>query len=394
MYHVGAEGPLSARIAVVAEKGANTEVQYSRPMVGTTGSMIREHLRRAGLDAGSGYWNPIKDKGRISKDVWLTNAVHNFPDPGANPTTGDLVREQTRLYRELAGLPNLNCIVAVGAHALASLTNFKYTDILNRRGSRLMSALGVKMVCSVHPSFYIKDEWRYTTITQFDFNRAADESKFPQLFYPKRTFYIKPQSCDEALGWMNELIDRPLSNDISFDIETFQGRRGTWYVSCIAFSDHPSRAFCIPIMDRRRRAYFDLYDEGRIWRKIQDVLDQPERTYVTQNGHAFDCYQLRRHGIVTPHMGTGFDTYSAHSLRAPDLPHDLGFLVSIYTTEAYYKDESGRANDKEFGGVSDEQFWQYNCKDAACTLEVAHGLMSDLQECGMYGVTDSVRLPI
>ena len=142
MYHVGAEGPLSARIAVVAEKGANTEVQYSRPMVGTTGSMIREHLRRAGLDAGSGYWNPIHDKGRISKDVWLTNAVHNFPDPGANPTTGDLVREQPRLYRELAGLPNLNCIVAVGAHALASLTNFKYTDILNRRGSRLMSSFG------------------------------------------------------------------------------------------------------------------------------------------------------------------------------------------------------------------------------------------------------------
>ena len=86
-------------------------------------------------------------------------------------------------------------------------------------------------------------------------------------------------------------------------------------------------------------------------------------------------------------MANGFDTYSSHMLLAADLPHDLGFLVSIYTDEAYYKDESGRADDKEFGGVSDEQFWIYNCKDAACTLEVAWGIQKDLHEHGM------LRLP-
>lgn len=386
LYHVGAEGPKDARIAVVAEKGAQQETIIGRPMVGYTGSLIRMHLAKSGLDAGSGFWQYVPgEKGRPSKDVYLTNAVHNFNDPSANPTTADIIREQSRLYKELADLPNLNCILAVGAHALASLSNFKYVDILNRRGSRLMSALGVKMVCSVHPSFYVQGEWRYQTITQFDFNRAAEESLSPKLLYPKRNFYIRPKSFDEARSWLDEIIDRPLSNDISFDIETFQGRLGTWYVSCIAFSDHPGRAFCIPIMDRRRRSYWTIPDERRIWQLLQCLLDLPDRCYITQNGHAFDCYQLRRHGIATPHMARGFDTYSSHSLLAPDLPHDLGFLVSIYTQEAYYKDESGRADDKEFGHVGDDQFWIYNCKDAACTLEVAYGIMSDLQEHGMYG---------
>src|SRR5882762_9672107 len=111
-YFVGAEGPLSARLAIVAEKGAYEEIQRGRPMVGTTGSMIRAHCARAGLDAGSGYGNSVRgERGRLSQDVWLTNAVHNFDDPYANPTSADLIREQVRLYRELASLPNLNCIL-------------------------------------------------------------------------------------------------------------------------------------------------------------------------------------------------------------------------------------------------------------------------------------------
>ena len=382
-HFVGAEGPLTARLAIVAEKGAADEVKYGRPMVGTTGSMIRAHCARAGLDAGSGYGNSVRgERGRQSQEVWLTNAVHNFNDPYANPNSSDLIREQARLYRELAGLPNLNCILSVGAHALASLTNFKYSDILNRRGSRIPSAFGTKMVCALHPSFYVQGEWRYQPITQFDFDRAIQESLTHDLVYKRREYYVGPASIDEALTWMDEIIKYPHSEYISFDIETFQGRRGTWYVSCISFSDDPARAFCIPIMRRNRASYWDsLYDEGLIWRRIQDVLDLPGRRYVTQNGHAFDCWQLHKHGIATPHMASGFDTYSAHMLLAPDLPHDLGFLVSIYTDEPYYKDESGRAEEVP---VSDEQFWTYNDKDSALTLECAFGIMQDLKDEGMY----------
>jgi uracil-DNA glycosylase len=382
-YHVGAEGPITARLAIVAEKGAGDEVKYNRPMVGTTGSMIRAHCARAGLDAGSGYGNSVRgERGRQSQEVWLTNAVHFFNDPYSNPISSDLVREQVRLYRELCNLPNLNCILAVGAHALASLTNFRYSDILNRRGSRIPSAFGTKMVCSLHPSFYVQGEWRYQPITQFDFDRAVQESLTSVLVYKRRDYYVAPKSLQEAITWMDEIIRYPRTEYISFDIETFQGKGGTWFVSCIAFSDDPARAFCIPIMRRNRAPYWNnLYDEGRIWRHIQNVLDIPGRKYVTQNGHAFDSWQLAKHGIVTPHMGGGFDTYSAHMLLASDLPHTLGFLVSIYTDSPFYKDESGR---NEAEPVSDQQFWEYNSKDAALTLECAWGIMKDLKDAGMY----------
>lgn len=390
-FHVGAEGPTTATLAVVAEKGARDEIKHNRPLSGTTGSMLRQHIGRAGMDAGSGFWPGVRgEKGRVSKDVYLTNACHYFNDPDANPTRSDVIREQVRLYRELSSLPNLNCILAVGAHALASLTNFQYTDILNRRGSRLTSAFGTKLVASLHPSFYVNGEWRYQPIVQFDVNRAVEESKTKELIYVPRQYRIKPSSLAEATFWFEQLRTRPRSEFISFDIETFQGRNGTWYISCIAFSDDPQHAFCIPIMDRTRRAYWSIRDEVSIWRLIQSALDLPDRRYVTQNGHAFDCWQLYKHHVATPHMAKGFDTYSAHNLLAADLPHDLGFLVSIYTTEPYYKDESGR---NETTPSTDERFWTYNCKDAALTLEVAFGLMRDLAEAGMYGQTVPDWLP-
>lgn len=399
-FTVKSEGPLTATLAVVAEKGAAEEVKYGRPMVGPTGSLIREHLSHAGMDAGSGYGYNIPVKGRASQEVYLTNAVHNFVNPYANPTCSDLIREQPRLYRELGLLPNLRCIVACGAHAFASLTNFKYcnkiilnsepeTGIVSRRGSKYVTPFGTKLVAALHPAFYVRGEWRYRSVTQFDFNRAVKEANTFGTVITPRDFYSRPD-FKEFIWYADELIRHPRSPYLSFDIETFQGKYGTWYVSCIGFSDHPQRAFCIPIMYRDRRPFWpDLHTEGLVWRTIQRLLDLPDRTYVTQNGHAFDCWQLYKHHIATPHMGHGFDTYTGHMLLAPDLPHDLGFLVSIYTEEPYYKDESGR-NEKL--PISDEQFWIYNCKDASLTLEVAtgpdtsckEGLIRDLIDAGMY----------
>lgn len=399
-YTVKAEGPNDATVACVAEKGAEEEVRWGRPMVGPTGSLIREHLNIAGLDAGSGYATNIKAKGRQSRSVFLTNAVHNFDNPHNNPTCDDLIREQPRLYRELSSLPNLRVIIACGAHSFASLTNFRFcnkivlngepeTGIVSRRGSKYATPFGAKIVAALHPAFYVRGEWRYKPVTQFDFNRAVKEAAYPEIRTTTRRFHIRPNSLSEVLWYADELLHRPLSPYLSFDIETFQGRNGTWFISCVGFSDHPQRAFCIPTMYRDRKPYWDIHSESVVWRTIQTLLDQRDRIYVTQNGHAFDCWQLYKHRIATPYMANGFDTYTGHMLLAPDLPHDLGFLVSIYTEEAYYKDESGR-NEKV--PISDDQFWQYNSKDCSLTLEVAtgpdtlckEGLIRDLIDAGMY----------
>lgn len=380
-YHVGPElngrvgehilltDKARVRLAVVAEKGARSEVAANRPLWGTTGQMVRRHLSKAGIDPAQ---------------VWLSNSVHDFDDPDANPTQEDLIREQPRLFAELASLPGLNCILALGARALGSLSNFQYVDVGNRRGSKLPTLLGVKMVPSYHPSFYVQGNWEMQPIVQFDVNRAVRESTFKELKYPQRTLHINPTFA-EALNWFDhvesmrgavEFEHGPLA---MFDIESVKGRYGVYHLTHFGFGNRPDEAFCVPLTHTDRRPWWTENQEILILRRIQRFLYHENWTYSGQNVVS-DCRTLRRAGIVAPYMHRGFDTMLAHRLVAPGLPHSLQFLCSIYTDEPYYKDEGGR---NEKFTVSDDQFQLYNCKDVATQVEAAVGLRADLKELGM-----------
>ena len=216
-------------------------------------------------------------------------------------------------------------------------------------------------------------------VVEFDLARAKKESEFPEIRRPERYYNVMP-TFREAIDWLNHL--EADGEWLSFDIETRKsGPHMNWYMTTIAFSSDPREGFCIPFSKQDRTPYWSLHEEATLWRRIQRLLALPRKRYVTQNG-LFDCWNLYRHGIITPYMSKGFDTMYAHRYLAADLPHALDFLVSIYTEEEYYKDESGK-----FEGevrVSDQQFQVYNAKDAAMTLEVAHNMIEDLVEYNMY----------
>lgn len=363
-YFVGPEGPIDAQLAIVAEKPGRDELAgllqtgVGRPLIGTTGKAVDRHLMNIGTHRSK---------------VRLLNAVMEFDNVGT-PTTDEIKRGQTRVVRTLREMPNLNCVVAMGKAALLSLSNFHYDEISSRRGSILRHLLGGKMVPTWHPSYYFHGEWRFKSVVEFDLKRALLESRTADRELPTRSYYIEP-TFQQAVDWLSSLLG---AEWISFDIETFRPA----YISCIAFSDDPSRAYCIPIMKGNRQSYWtQTWEEREIWRLIQRVLSQSTSRYVTQNG-LFDIWHLYRHGIRVPFISKGFDTMYAHRLVAPDLPHALDFLTSIYTREPYYKDESGKWDSDV--RVPDPQFWTYNCKDAAVTLEVAFAMIEDMRELGLY----------
>jgi len=364
-YHIGPEGPTTASVAIVAEKPGRDEAaavdqgKQPRPLIGASGKLVDRHIAQAGYKRG---------------DVWLTNAIQDFDTVGT-PSVEDIIREQPRLFRELAALPNLKVIVAMGSAALASLTNFHYTDILNRRGSVLQASNGIKLVPTLHPAFYMRGEWRYKSVVDFDIRRAFKEANTNSLPYRKRVYYVEPDYLD-AVDWLSSLIG---AKEISFDIELW---RRPLTLSCIALSDKPERAYCIPFAHNDRSLYWPIEQHIKIWKLLQKVLAQPGVRYITQNG-LFDCWYLWKFGIETPYMGSGFDTMYAHRVLCPDLPHTLAFLTSIYTDEPYYKDESGDWRDPV--KIPDQQFWIYNCKDALVTIEVAHELMADMAEGKLLG---------
>lgn len=306
--------------------------------------------------------------------VRLLNAVMRFDNVGT-PTDQEIKAGQLELYRDLHSMPNLNVVTPMGQAALLALSNFWLGDIGNRRGSILTSFTGLKMVPTYHPSFYMHGQWHLKDVVEFDLKRAFEESKSPEISLPQRTHFIEP-TFGQALEWLESLLG---AEWISFDVESLPPFFK--YLSCMAFSDHPSRAYCIPFVRRGRQPYWSAWEEAQLWRRIQTVLAQPKTRYVTQYGLT-DCWKLYRQGITVPFMFRGWDTMYAHRLIAPDLPHALEFLSSIYTREPYYKDESGSWEPGVT--VPIQQYWTYNCKDAAVTLEVCWEQIKDLRDMGLY----------
>lgn len=360
-YYIGPEGPKTAKLAIVAEKPGRDELRAlletgsGRPLIGSSGKDLDRFLIRAGSHRSQ---------------VYLTNSVKTF-DALGNPTTEEIKNEQITLYKELLSLPNLNCIIAMGKAALLSLSNFQLGGIQQWRGSVIPSFIRKKMVPCFHPSFYMHGEWRFKPIVEHDIRRALAEAEFPEIKRKTRHYYVEPTFA-EAKEWLCSFIGK---KEISFDVEGYR------FINCIAFSSSPEEAFCIPLCRGDRTPYWSVQEEVEIWRLIQLVLQQKEVCYVTQYGLS-DCWKLWRHGIVTPFMFRGFDTMYAHRLLATDLPHTLEFLVSLYTDEYYYKDEAG-----DWLGsnpVPDRQFWTYNGKDAALTLECKRGIEEELKEKNLF----------
>ena len=408
-YQISPEGPLDAKIAVVCEKPAEEESAQNRLLVGVTGRMVRRHLRGVGLHAGIERWEAdaqgVRHIAEVtpSRDVFLTNAVQRYDDPTANPTVQDIIREQPRLFSELARLRNLRCIVAMGNIALAAVGNFAYsqvnkdgdpTGILQYRGSVLpIPGLSCKMVPTVHPSFYVRGEWRYRSIVSHDIQRAAEQLSFHEIQRKQRTLHIEPGSLKEALGWIEAAAE---GQYLEHDLETFQwprkkthiatGKRvdsGIWYISCVGFSNDPSEGWCIPITRNNREPYWDVEQEAIIWQRLQWLFNLPYKIYTGQN-QLFDLWHERRNTLTVRNTSQGLDSMYMHRLRAPDLPHDLGFLTSIYTDppEPYYKNESGKWEAEIT--VPEKQFWRYNCKDASLGLEVTLNIKKDLESTGQF----------
>lgn len=128
---VPAFGALTARLLVVGlapgEKGAN---RTGRPFTGdVAGELLYPALHRFGfassptaLDAG-GWAN---DALQLA-DCRITNAVRCLP-PANKPTTAEIRQCNTWLQREIAAMPNLRAVLALGAIAhQAVLRVFGYT---------------------------------------------------------------------------------------------------------------------------------------------------------------------------------------------------------------------------------------------------------------------------
>jgi len=357
---VPSEGPIDARIYLVGEAPGADEVTEGRPFIGTSGSLLRDCLGRAGVDEAT---------------VRFTNLCQYRPEGnkfGSVLNTRELETSLAQLVSDIRdGQPTV--IAALGNWPLYFLTG-KHgkkgagTGIGKWRGSILPCTIApglehIKVVASYHPAYVARLRTAYPIFAN-DIRRAVEDSKFPEFNYPEIKYVLDPRG-EELDYWTKYLSESPW---LACDIETV---KKSTRILCHGFSPSPNLSVVISHSDTdfsRRSA-------------VEAIYNSPAKK-IFHNGGAFDIPMLELNGITVAHYEV--DTMVNQHVMWPELPKSLDYLASVYTRQPYYK-TAGRAEIPADAKGWSEKFdknalYEYNGTDTATTFASHLEQLKELNE--------------
>jgi uracil-DNA glycosylase len=340
------------KILFIAEAWGEREAATKQPLVGAAGTELWNMLCEAGfqLPVHLPYepgWPWSREDYMCQEGLAYTN-VFNFRPPDNNlehicgPKTGLTLNYKSSLTKGKYLLaqyePELNrlsqeinqsqptLIVALGnAASWAILNQTKISDI---RGVVTTCPWNIKVLPTFHPSA-ILHQWKMRPTAVIDLAKAKIECEFAEIRRPKRQVIINP-SLAELDAWADNIII-PGEGMLSCDIETAYGQ-----IKCIGFADSPDNAIVVPFMDASHStgSYWPtLSDELHAWRTVRALLEC-RICKVFQNG-VFDLQYISKMGIYP--VNCTEDTMIFHHSLFPEVRKSLGFLGSVYTSEASWK---------------------------------------------------------
>lgn len=352
------DGRLDAELVIVAEAPGGTEVAQKLPLVGSSGALI---------------WNILRQNNILRPNFYITNVckrqISLSSEKRAAVPADEWTRWRTLFDWEMRQLTGPKVILAMGNVAIEALLGV--TGINKFRGSVYdlnLNGHDVKVMCTYNAAAVLrqpKDE----IILHFDIRRFAQLAQGDWKEWPVTTRY--DLSFDETLAEIARF--KAENKDTAVDIEWTSGR-----LACVGLANDVHHAVCINFRDRLSNR-FTTEQEIQIMFALQDLYQS-----LAASGHMIgqnSSFDSHASGIFDHiDMPMNYDTLLAHHTLYPTLPHNLGFLTSMYTTMPYYKDEGSEW--KEDGDVT--TLWEYNGKDACATLAAKIGTEQELKQQGLY----------
>lgn len=251
----------------------------------------------------------------------------------------------------------------------------------------------IKVIPTYAPSRILK-VWDWRHIAMYDLQRAATESLSVTYVEPDWRFIIKPNR-DTVVNTLSELLYYQLDEGptmISHDLETINR-----YISCSGLAWSATEAICIPFMTPEEgrggnHNYWTVDEEAEILCLQQNILTHPNARVVGQN-YLYDMQHIAKSWGYKPNVD--MDTMLAWHTVFSGEKKSLDFLASIFCDHyCYWKDE---LKDYNSYPVDPLLYWNYNCKDAVYTYEIAEKLpqlLDSAQQQDQYEFQMSMYEPI
>jgi len=345
------EGDVNSKLAIIGDVPTKKEYEIGKPFRGYAGDWIEENLKSVGIPRISCYMTlavkdaiPLKSLGDFSKKYVVE--------------TDALRKAREELREEISGT-NCNLYMCCGPISFYLMTGIYPILLSKRRGSLYESSLvpGKKVLAILPPISTIR-QYINSHYIMFDLVKAKYEREFPEIRLKPRKLILIPDFIS-AKGFIQEAKDS--GEKISFDIEVTNDQ-----TSHISIATNDEVAISIVFIKANREHVFSAEEEYELMMQFAEVLEDPSIDKVLQNA-LFDIpYLFRHYGIET--RGTIWDTMVIQSINYPDFLKGLGFLCSIYTDMAFYKDEGKKNMGK--GIQDDNQFAGYSAKDSIVLPEI------------------------
>lgn len=353
-------------IVIVKDFPTKEEARLGHSFAGAVGKMLNNILKTVGLEESEVHcFNLIRRHvSPVDQEKMLVN------QKGKIQVSAEADSAKERLFSEIQDLPHVNVVIPLGELSLFFLTGKQ--GLYKQRGSIFRNkTLGVNVVPTFSPADIIT-QGHLESVIIHDFRKAISQNTPTPFVPPVREYLIEPGEIEV----FNFIKEASTADTIALDIEV-----NNQEVSCISIAISPEKVMSIPFI-HESRDYFNSMVEARIWDELRLLFENPSIVKVIQNA-AFDAWFLFvKYGIEINPIE---DTMVAQSIYCPDLPKGLDFLCSWYTDEPYYKDDGKIGFQK---GCRDReafrQFWLYNAKDSALTLECWPKILSNLKKIDNY----------
>jgi DNA polymerase I len=355
------------RFAVVGEAPGHQEANRGEPFIGPSGRLLNRVLEYHGI---------------AREEVILTNATLCRPPTDSNGKNVPPPREavqccSTRLASDLAGVEKVLALGNTAAQVLLG-TNEKITSLRigPPRPSRLVD--GLEVVSSIHPAACLRSGDMFPSLV----NDAGKLQRVPPQWEPPT--YVVATEVEQALSYIQQLIDRPELDELVIDIETGIDKENSY--------DHPNhyQMLCIGICYAKGKAVVigeePLLDAGVL--KLLGALLR-SRKLVEQNGKFDNSGLYPLFGDIRTWFDTMLASYciderpgnhglkanSTEKLGAPDYERDIQKYLG-----------TGKA--KNYATIPRPILYKYNAYDVTCTWDLKEYFVPELDRLGLRELHD------
>jgi len=377
-------------IIIIGEAPGAAEDEQGMPFVGPSGRMLK---------------SAVGSIGKLWHKAHKTNVILCRP-PKNNFSSSEALEAQERcregFREELIALKakKVKVILAVGKSAMealgieGSIGKFRgsiYMMNISKEGSLhiLVASENSKydflVVPTYHPSFLLRGMIKHEVTFVNDIDKAYGLTK--GTYKPPAENFVLMPTIEELEAYADEVI--AAGKPIAVDIETSGFIPGRARILVVGIATSGTDAFSIPFSAQGGSMYWPSQEHRmRAHSALKKMM--AEVPTIFQNA-LFDMRHLLYFGCPVEKLA--HDTMILSHAISPELPHNLGYIVSVYGKTPYWKDEVLGSMSRMID-MPDEFMRTYNLRDCVTLHQVLKPMIKEAKDRGTYMVYEKISMPL